>query len=54
MTPLFGDKEYFTGIGPITFEGPGSDNPLAYRFYEPGREVMGKPMKDHLRLAIAY
>lgn len=54
MTPLLGDKEYFTEIGPITFEGPSSDNPLAYRFYEPGREVMGKPMKDHLRLAIAY
>ncbi len=45
---------YFDGIGPISFEGPDSANPLAFRFYEPDRMVLGKRMEDHLRVAIAY
>ncbi len=44
----------FTHISPVTFEGPSSDNPFAYRFYEADRMVMGKPLKEHLRFAVAY
>ncbi len=47
-------QEYFKGIGKIGFEGPQSRNPLAYRYYEPGRLVAGKPMKEHLRFAMAW
>ncbi len=54
MTAIIGDKEYFKEISPVSYEGPESDNPLAYRFYDPEKTVMGKPMKDHLRFAIAY
>lgn len=54
MSILIGDKEYFRGIPEIKFEGKGSDNPLAYRYYEPDRIVMGKPMKDHFKFAVAY
>ena len=49
-----GNKEYFKGIGKIKFEGRGTDNPLAFRYYDPEKIVAGKKMKDHLRFAIAY
>lgn len=49
-----GNREYFPGIGPIKYEGPQSDNPLAFKFYDPDRLVAGKPMSDHFRFAIAY
>ncbi|MEM8589292.1 MAG: xylose isomerase [Pseudomonadota bacterium] len=41
-------------IDRVPFEGPDTNNPLAYRYYEPDRLVLGKPMKDHLRLAVCY
>ena len=49
-----GGKEYFPGIGKIKYEGPKSDNPLAFKFYDPAKKVGGKAMKDHLRFAVAY
>jgi len=47
-------KEYFKGIGNITFEGKESDNTLSFKYYDPDKLVSGKTMKDHLRFAIAY
>ncbi|MEM7443299.1 MAG: xylose isomerase [Pseudomonadota bacterium] len=44
----------FFDIDPIAFEGPDSTNPLAYRYYQPDREVLGKTMAEHLRLATCY
>ncbi len=49
-----GNKEYYPGIGQIKYEGPKSDNPLAFRWYDPEAVVAGKKMKDHLRFAVAY
>jgi xylose isomerase len=54
MDYLIGDKEYFPGIGKIQYEGAGSDNPLAFKFYDPDKVVAGKTMKEHMRFAIAY
>ena len=51
---LIGDKEYFKGIGKIDFEGKESDNPLAFKYYDPDRLVAGKAMKDHFKFAMAY
>ncbi len=51
---LLGDKEYFKGIGQIKYEGPESDNPLAYRWYDENKVVAGKTLKEHLRFAVAY
>ena len=51
---LLGDKEYFKGIGQIRYEGPGSKNPFAYRWYDEQKVVAGKTMKDHMRFAVAY
>jgi xylose isomerase len=47
-------KEYFRGIGQIKFEGPGSDNPLAYRWYDENKMVAGKSLREWLRFACAY
>ena len=46
--------EYFKGINKIQFEGQDSDNPLAFRAYDPERIILGKSMKDHLRFAACY
>ena len=46
--------DFFKGIQPIRFEGPDSDNPMAFRHYDPDEIVLGKRMEDHLRFAVAY
>lgn len=51
---LLGDKEYFKGIGEIKYEGKGSDNPMAYKWYNPDQVVAGKTMSDHFKFAVAY
>ena len=43
-------REYFKGIGEIKFEGKESDNPFAYKYYNPDQIVAGKKMKIILRL----
>ncbi len=46
---------FFTGVeGRIGYEGPESDNPLAFRWYDADRIVAGRRMEDHLRFAVAY
>lgn len=45
---------YFSDIEPIKFEGAESTNPLAYRYYDKDRVVMGKTMAEHLRMAVCY
>ena len=47
-------KEYFPGIGKIKFEGKESKNPLAYRYYDAEKVIMGKKMKDWLKFAMAW
>ncbi len=47
-------KEYFANIGKIKFEGADSKNPLAFRYYDAERVVMGKKMKDWLKFAMAW
>lgn len=54
MPVITGQKEFFKGIGAIPYEGPNTDNPLAYRWYDANKVVAGKTMKDHLRFAVAY
>ena len=47
-------KQYFPQISKIPFEGVGSKNPLAFHYYEPDRIVLGRPMKDWLKFALAW
>ncbi|TRD16602.1 xylose isomerase [Palleronia caenipelagi] len=45
---------YFDGVPHITYEGPDSENPFAFRHYDPDRVVHGKTLREHLRFAVAY
>src|SRR5579863_5645406 len=47
-------KRFFGDVKPVKYEGPKSDNPYAYRHYDPSRKVMGKTMAEHLRPAVCY
>ncbi|OMQ07882.1 xylose isomerase [[Flexibacter] sp. ATCC 35103] len=51
---VLGNKEYYKGIGEIKFEGRESDNPLAFKYYNPDQVVAGKTMREHFRFAVAY
>lgn len=54
MSVLIGDKEYFPGIGKIQYEGPESDNPLAFKYYDENRVVAGRTMKEFFKFATCY
>ena len=45
---------YFSSIENVRYAGPETNNPLAYRWYEPTRVVLGKTMEEHLRIAVCY
>jgi xylose isomerase len=47
-------NEFFKNIPEIKFEGKDSDNPLAFKYYNPDEIVAGKTMKEHMRFAVAY
>lgn len=51
---LVGDKEYFPTVKKIQFEGRESKNPFAFKWYDSERIVAGKPLKEHLKFAVAY
>lgn len=54
MKATLGNKVYFKGIKPIKYEGPESDNPLAFKYYNAKQKVGKKTMSEHFRFAIAY
>ena len=45
---------YFNSINPITYDGPASKNPLAFKWYDKKRKVLGKTMQEQLRFATCY
>ena len=46
-------SDFFTAVPRrIEYGGPESNDPLAYAVYQPAREVLGKRMEDHLRIAV--
>ncbi len=51
-------NSYFGLHEPLRYEGekfkPSGKRPLGYRWYDPGRKVLGKRMEDHLRFAVCY
>ena len=54
MNIIKGNREFFPGIGQIKFEGPESDNPLAFKWYDENKLIAGKKLKDHVKFAVAY
>lgn len=49
-----GHSEYFPGVQKIKYEGPASTNPLAFKYYNADEVLMGKPMREWLRFAVAW
>ena len=47
-------NSYFSGLDRVAYEGPSSENPLAFRHYNPAEVIDGKTMKEHMRFSIAY
>jgi xylose isomerase len=46
--------DFFSEIPAIRYRGPDSDEPLAFRYYDKDRVVLGKRMEDQLRFAVCY
>ena len=46
--------EFFTGVDKIPYEGPTSDNPFAFRYYDADRVVLGRTMEEQLRVAVCF
>lgn len=53
-TVFIGDTSYFPDVNQIQYEGLESDNPLAFKTYDPNRVISGKTMEEHLRFAVCY
>lgn len=47
-------SSYFPEVTSIEYEGRESTNPLAFKWYDRDRVVLGKSMGSHLRFAVAY
>ena len=47
-------KEFFPEIKEIKYEGPGSKNVLAFKYYNKDEMIGNKPMKEHLKFAMSY
>ncbi len=46
---------FFPGVDEtISYEGPSSDNPLAFSYYDPDRKVGDRTLAEHLRFSVAY
>lgn len=46
--------EIFINLPKVAYEGPQSRNPLAFKYYDADKEIMGKKMSEHLRFAMAW
>ena len=44
----------FKDVPEIKYAGPASKDPFSFKFYDPGRIVLGKPMREHLPFAMAW
>ena len=49
-----GNKEFFKGIDKINVEGKNSNNPFAFKYYNPDQLIAGKSMREHFKFAVAY
>jgi len=49
-----GSMNAFPKIHKISYEGPKSRNPLAFKHYNPDENVEGRRMTDHLRFSVTY
>lgn len=45
---------FFEDVPAVRYEGPESDNDLAFHVYDPERVVLGETMEHHLRIAVCF
>lgn len=48
------DRPFFDDVAPVRYAGPDSDDPSTFRWYDADRVVAGRPMSEHLRMAVCY
>ena len=46
--------EFFKSVPKIRYEGAKSENPFAFKFYDPDEVIGGKTMREQLRFAMSY
>ncbi|GAA0348915.1 xylose isomerase [Bacillus horti] len=46
--------EIFQSVQKIEYEGPNSENPFAFKYYNPNEEIQGQTMEELLRFSVAY
>jgi len=51
---MYSGKQYFPTVSKIPFTGHKSDDPFAFKYYNPDQVVMGRKMKDHLRFSVCF
>jgi xylose isomerase len=54
MAATNGTQEFFPTVKRILYEGPESTNPLAFKQYNAEEIILGKPMKEWCRFAVAW
>ena len=47
-------QSIFNSFPVVEYDGTESTSDLAYRWYDADRTVLGKPLREHLRFAVAY
>lgn len=47
-------KEFFPEIPYVKYEGRDSNNPMAFHWYNPEEEILGKTMREQLKFAMSY
>jgi xylose isomerase len=47
-------NEFYPGIPQVRYEGGKTQNPLAFRFYNPDQVIAGKTMREQLKFAMSY
>ncbi len=47
-------SKFFKNVKKIAYEGPGSKNPLSFKYYNAKEKIGKKTMEEHLRFSVAY
>lgn len=54
MSGTGGKEMIFNGISKISYEGPASKEPMSFKYWDPDRVILGRPMREHLPFAMAW
>lgn len=46
--------EYFPTVDKVSYEGPETDDPLSFGYYDPNRRIGDRTMEEHLRFSVAF